>query len=136
MAKQKQVEGQMSFADFLALQTPEAAVSDYDTEKSNDQAQSQTADVSSVSSDDARFEEEFARLSALFERVRSDDFDAMQYLSPIANAVKTSIAEEISFSEALERHCSSMSAGRILAAFTGDTLKELITIIGGMHDEI
>lgn len=126
MAKHKQVEGQMSFADYLTLQSPEAAVSDYPR-----QNQTETGE-----SDDALFEAEFAKLCALFEKVKAPDFDAMEYLSPIANAVKTALAEEIPLPEALKRHCAKRSVEKILAAFDEEAREELIAIIGGMHDEI
>ena len=129
MAKQKQVEGQMSFADFLTLQPAEAAVSDYPREN-------QTGIKETDDADDALFEAEFAKLTALFDKVKAPDFDAMEILSPIANAVKTAIEEGIAFPEALERHCSKRSAERILAAFDEGKRAELMAIIGGMHDEI
>lgn len=129
MAKQKQVEGQMSFADFLTLQSDEAAVSDCPREN-------QTNIVETDEADDALFEAEFAKLTALFGKVKAPDFDAMDFLSPIANAVKTALEEGIAFPEALERHCSKRSAERILAAFDEAQRAELIAIIGGMHDEI
>ncbi len=116
----------MSFADFLTLQSDEAAVSDYPR-----QNQTETTE-----SDDALFEAEFAKLTALFAKVKAPDFDAMEFLSPIANAVKTAIEEGIDFPEALAGHCSKRSAERILAAFDEAQRAELIAIIGGMHDEI
>ncbi len=106
MAKHKQIDGQLSFADFLQ----------------ND--------------DDAAFEAEFARLTALFDSVKTDSFDAMQFLSPIANAVKTALEEKIPFVQALEGHCSKQSAERIAAAFDAEKEKQLFAIISGMHDEI
>lgn len=105
MPKNKQVEGQLSFADLLV-------------------------------GDDALFEKEFALLTKLFDSVKTGDFDPMEYLSPIANAVKTMQGEGISFAEALERHCSKMSAEKIIAAFPADLQQKLVGIIGGMHDEI
>ncbi|MBO4901847.1 MAG: hypothetical protein J5518_03555 [Lachnospiraceae bacterium] len=145
MAGKKQIEGQMSFADFL---TGQAGVGPAPKQPENDTAHAQpdTAHAmkqepakvqeQQMSEEDARFEEEFAKLTELFARVRTDDFDAMQYLVPIANAVKTSIAEEISFAEALEGHCAKRSAEKILAAFDPKKQAELISLIGGMHDEI
>ncbi len=151
MPKNKQVEGQLSFADFL--------VSKESMEPSDDSA-GQSEPVTSVGSldpagpaklhdpapglnesagcdgDDALFEKEFALLTKLFDSVKTGDFDPMEYLSPIANAVKTMQGEGISFAEALERHCSKMSAEKIIAAFPADLQQKLVEIIGGMHDEI
>ncbi len=126
MPKQKQIEGQLSFADFLAQQ-PEAAA---------EQKQPDDVRPDDMRSDDARFEAEFAELSAFFDTVKTDDFDAMQYLSPIANAVRTVTAEKVTFAEAIIRHCSQRSAERILSAFDDAAREKLILLISGMHDEI
>ncbi|MBP5384656.1 MAG: hypothetical protein J6Y57_06750, partial [Lachnospiraceae bacterium] len=116
----------LSFADFLALQPSPAA----------EQDQSDDVRPDDMRSDDARFEAEFAELSAFFDTVKTDDFDAMQYLSPIANAVRTVTAEKVTFAEAISRHCSQRSADKILAAFNETAREKLILLISGMHDEI
>ena len=124
MAKQKQVEGQLSFADFLVAR--EEPVGE------------QTVESVPVGSDDdeAQFEAEFAKLTQFFDSVKTEEFDAMQYLSPIANAVKTAIEEQIPFADALASHCSKPSAEKILQAFTGEKQQKLFAIICGMHDDL
>ena len=139
MAKHKQIEGQLSFADFLIAGAQAPAEEQSADEMSKEQRvpeEPAAAAEMPLSDEDMQFEAEFARLSALFESVRTDTFDAMQFLSPIANAVKTALEEEIPFADALKGHCSKQSAERIAAAFGPDQEKELFAIISGMHDEI
>ena len=137
MPKNKQVEGQLSFADFLSGQDsiPAGKPAHEDPAKPGDPVRGLN-ESAGCDGDDALFEKEFALLTKLFNSVKTVDFDPMEYLSPIANAVKTMQGEGISFAEALERHCSKMSAEKIIAAFPADLQQKLVEIIGGMHDEI
>ena len=130
MAKHKQVDGQLSFADYLLGREDSAP------EQAKTCGESAADNAPAVNDDDARFEAEFAKLQALFDSVRTEEFDAMQFLSPIANAVKTAIEEQIPFSQALPVHCSRPSAQKILQAFPKDKQEKLFAIIAGMHDDL
>lgn len=155
MPKNKQVEGQLSFADFLLQQTqpapepenkhtleePSGGKEDLKEDSGENRPGVEAEPVkkqkeATGSAEDVQFEEEFAKLMQLFDSIRTDDFNAMDYLSPIANAVKTMESEQVSFEEALVGHCSKYSAEKILAAFSDQNRQKLFAIILGMHDEI
>lgn len=116
----KQIEGQLSFADFLGAPEPVKA----------------SEPVAVSDPDDALFEAEYERLMQLFDRVRTEEFAPMKYLIAIAGGVKTSLSEAITFREALSRYVSDSTADTIAGAFTDRLEQELYDIIGTMHDEI
>lgn len=117
MAKNKQVEGQLSFTDFMSTVNS----GNIDFEKSDD---------------DSIFEKEYERLMGLFGKVRTADFDPMKYIMAVVNGVKTSRDEKIDFKEALSGYVSDSAADMITKAFSGDYEKELFDIVSSLHDEI
>lgn len=116
MAKNKQIDGQLSLEDLVSFMNASEADNKED--------------------DDALFEKEYERLIRLFNKVKTDNFDPMRYLMAIANGVKTSISEKIDFKDALSHFVSESTTEMIATGFIGDNEKELFDIIGSMHDEI
>ena len=117
MARNKQVDGQLSLTDIMSTiytNGPDSADSD----------------------DDSIFEKEYERLMGLFDKVRTADFDPMKYIMAVVNGVKTSRDEKIDFKEALSGYVSDSAADMITKAFSGDYEKELFDIVSSLHDEI
>lgn len=117
MAK-KQIEGQLSLADFLLS------------------VGNETPEREEVGGDDDLFEKEYRRLMDLFDKVKTDDFDPMKYLLGIVNGVKTAISEKLSFKDALSLYVNESTADAIAKAFSKNFEQELFDIVGTMHDEI
>ena len=90
----------------------------------------------SVISDEDLFEQEYAKLIALFDSVTCDDFNPVKNMSSIINATKASVIDSIPFSDSVNSFCPEHIVIKVLHYFSGKALDELFDIVKNLHDEI